>query len=124
MKTFALGIALLCAGCTGLSKQEVEDAHRFTGGGNAVAGQADIRRYGCYTCHTVEGVAGAIGLVGPPLSGLSQRYFIAGELPNNPENLMRWIQHPRLVNPHTLMPEMNVGEQDSRDIAAYLYILK
>jgi cytochrome c1 len=69
-------------------------------------------------------VPGARGLVGPPLDGVGNRQFIAGELPNTPENLMRWIQHPRQVEPHTLMPEMGVTEQDSRDIAAYLYTLR
>jgi cytochrome c1 len=36
---------------------------------------------------------------------------------------MQWIQHPHQVEPHTAMPEMGVTEQDSRDIAAYLYTL-
>ena len=72
-------------------------------------------------CHTIDGVPGAHGLVGPPLDGIALREFIAGELPNTPQNLMRWIQHPRQVEPHTVMPEMGVTEQDSRDIAAYLY---
>ena len=52
------------------------------------------------------------------------REFIAGELPNTPPNLMRWIQHPRQVEAHTVMPEMGVTEQDSRDIVAYLYTLQ
>jgi cytochrome c2 len=63
-------------------------------------------------------------LVGPRLDGISQRYYIAGELPNTPDNLMLWIEHPRLVEPHTVMPEMGVTQQDSRDIAAYLYTLR
>jgi cytochrome c1 len=62
--------------------------------------------------------------VGPPLDGIGNRQYIAGELPNTAENLMLWIQHPRQVEPHTVMPEMNVNEQDSRDIAAYLYTLQ
>jgi cytochrome c1 len=37
---------------------------------------------------------------------------------------MLWIQHPRQVEPRTAMPEMGVTEQDSRDIAAYLYTLR
>jgi cytochrome c1 len=63
-------------------------------------------------------------LIGPPLDGVGQRYYIAGELANTPDNLILWIQHPRQVEPHTVMPEMGVSEQDSRDIAAYLYTLK
>jgi cytochrome c len=119
----ALVIACASAGCSDLSGREVHEAAQLTGGGNAVAGRDDIVRYGCDTCHTVSGVPEARGLIGPPLDGIASRSFIAGELPNTPENLMRWVEHPRQINPHTLMPEMGVGEQESRDIAAYLYTL-
>jgi cytochrome c1 len=34
---------------------------------------------------------------------------------------MKWIQTPQEVLPHNAMPDMNVTEKDSRDIAAYLY---
>jgi cytochrome c1 len=37
---------------------------------------------------------------------------------------MLWIRHPRQVEPHTLMPEMGVTEQEGRNIAAYLYTLR
>jgi cytochrome c1 len=37
---------------------------------------------------------------------------------------MHWIQKPREVSPHTDMPNMNVSDQDARDIVAYLYTLK
>ena len=117
-------IVLVCAlGCSDLSRDTVRAASIVTNGGNARQGRQDIRKYGCYTCHTIAGVPGANGLVGPPLNGIRSRQYIAGELPNNADNLMRWIQHPREVEAHTLMPDMNVTEQDSRDIAAYLYTL-
>jgi cytochrome c1 len=58
------------------------------------------------------------------LTGIGNRSYIAGELPNTPTNLMRWIQHPQSVEAHTIMPEMGVTEDDSRDIAAYLYTLR
>jgi cytochrome c2 len=106
------------------SGSDIRAAYILTAGGNAREGRNDIRKYGCFTCHTIPGVAGAQGLVGPPLDGIGNRQYIAGELPNTPENMMRWIQHPHQVEPHTLMPEMNVSEQDSRDIAAYLYTLR
>jgi cytochrome c2 len=115
---------LVTTGCDRLSQQTVKRAATLTGGGNARSGRIEIRRYGCNACHDISGVPGARGLIGPPLDGISQRYYIAGELPNTPDNLMRWIQHPHAVEPHTAMPEMGVTEQDSRDIAAYLYTLK
>jgi cytochrome c len=117
----ALAMIPVCNGCSGLSRREVREASQLTGGGNAFAGRTDIVRYGCDTCHTVRGVPEAQGLIGPSLDGIASRSFIAGELPNTPDNLMRWVEHPRQINPHTVMPEMGIGEQDGRDIAAYLY---
>ena len=119
-----LTIVLATTGCDRLSERTVKRAATLTGGGNARSGRIEIRRYGCNACHDIAGVPGARGLIGPPLDGISQRYYIAGELPNTPDNLIRWIQHPHAVEAHTAMPEMGVTEQDSRDIAAYLYTLK
>ena len=115
---------MLLAGCDRLTHTEVKRAATLTGGGNARMGRTDIRKYGCNTCHEISGVPGAHGLIGPPLNGMGQRYYIAGELSNTPDNLMLWIQHPKQVEAHTAMPEMGVTEQDSRDIAAYLYTLR
>lgn len=120
----AAGLALTLTACSRLSSEQVRAAYVMTGGGNARAGRQDIRKYGCNACHTIPGVAGARGLVGPPLDGIANREYIGGELQNTPENLMKWLQHPQQVEPHTVMPEMNVSEQDSRDIAAYLYTLR
>ena len=119
-----LALGAFLSSCSDLNSSRVRAAYITTGGGNARVGKADIRKYGCYTCHTISGVPGARGLVGPPLDGIGERQYIAGELPNTAANLMRWIQHPHSVEPHTLMPEMGVTEQDSRDIAAYLYTLR
>jgi cytochrome c len=92
-------------------------------GGDYHRGQTAISHYGCGSCHTVKGIANARGLVGPPLTGLRNRMFVAGMLTNNPENLEHWIQKPKSVNPHTAMPELGVTGSDAADIAAYLYTL-
>ena len=76
--------------------------------------------YGCPTCHVIPGVPGAVGKVGPSLDGLSQRSYLAGNLPNTPENLQRWIMHPQHFEPGTAMPEMNVSSQDASQFAAFL----
>jgi cytochrome c len=114
-------LALITSGCDRLSERQVKDAAVLTNGGDARVGRVVIRKYGCNACHEISGVPGARGLIGPPLTNIGQRYYIAGELANTPNNLMAWIQHPHQIEPHTLMPEMGVSEQDSRDIAAYLY---
>lgn len=117
----AAAIALVLSGCDNLTDRRVKEAAVLTNGGNARVGREEIRKYGCNSCHEISGVPGARGLIGPPLTNIEQRYYIAGELANTPNNLMSWIQHPHQIEPHTLMPEMGVSEQDSRDIAAYLY---
>ncbi|MBV8892379.1 MAG: c-type cytochrome [Acidobacteria bacterium] len=125
-RAFPAGLLAVCvlAGCSDLNSDQVRAAYILTGGGNARAGREVIRNYGCNACHTIPGVPGARGLVGPPLAGIGDREYLAGELPNTPANMMRWIEHPHRIEPHTVMPEMNVSEQDSRDIAAYLYTLR
>lgn len=46
------------------------------------------------------------------------------EFKNQTEKSVRhWIQAPHAIEQHTAMPEMNVTDQDSRDIAGYLYTL-
>jgi cytochrome c len=41
-------------------------------------GASLIRSYGCGTCHVVPGVADANGHVGPPLTEMGRRIYIAG----------------------------------------------
>jgi cytochrome c len=119
-----LGLSGVQLACTQLSSSELRAVKMMTGGGDALAGRTAIRRYGCNDCHEIRGIEGARARVGPPLTGIASRYYLAGEIPNTPENLEHWIQHPHQIEPHTLMPEMGVTDQDSRDIAAYLYTLR
>lgn len=92
--------------------------------GNAEHGRQLITSYGCGACHMIPGVHAARGKVGPPLLYFAERTMIAGELPNTPLNLTRWIQHPRQVEPKTAMPELGVTQDEANDIAAYLYTLR
>ena len=84
-------------------------------------GKVAVAKYGCVACHTIPGIRSSNALTAPPLIGISQRSYLAGMLENTPENLRRWIQHPRKINPHTAMPEQGVTDQDASDMAAYLY---
>jgi cytochrome c len=92
--------------------------------GDPARGRAAIMSYGCGACHQIEGIRSAQGRVGPKLIGFSHQVYVAGVVPNTPENLIHWIQHPQDVNPLTAMPDLRVTEQDARDIAAYLYTLR
>ncbi|MGW3611045.1 c-type cytochrome [Micromonospora sp. NPDC005163] len=82
-----------------------------------------IAQYGCGSCHTIPGINRADGLVGPPLTRFGARSYIAGQLPNNAENLRRWIVDPQAVEPGTAMPNLGISAIDAQDIAAYLYTL-
>lgn len=83
-------------------------------------GKEAITRYGCGSCHLIPGVPGADGLVGPPLQHFNQRGYIAGQLANTPDNLVRWLRNPQEVEPGTAMPNLGVTDEDARNIAAYL----
>lgn len=123
---FVLGtLSLLCAvpfiGC-GDGQQT---ARRLVGGsGNPEAGKVLIRSYGCGSCHVIPGIRTARGLVGPPLLFYSRRTIIAGELPNTPDNLARWIENPPAMEPGTAMPNLGISNDEARDITAYLYTLQ
>jgi cytochrome c len=93
-------------------------------GGNPDRGKSQIVAYGCGTCHSIPGVPGARGLVGPPLTKFAHRQFIAGQVPNTGDFLVRWISVPQAIEPGTAMPNLGVSEAQARDIAAYLYTLR
>lgn len=90
-------------------------------GGDPRRGEAMFIQYGCGSCHALKDVRTATGMVGPPLDGIALRVIIGGHLANNPQNMERWIQDPQHVSPGTAMPDLGVGEEDARDITAFLY---
>jgi putative membrane protein len=117
----AVLIALFLSGCFDDGRTDV--AKELTGGDPARGRQA-IHNYGCDTCHTIPGILTASATVGPPLTRLALRTYLAGRIENTPENLIQWIKHPRSIDERTAMPETGVNDRDGRDIAAYLYTLR
>ena len=126
MKRLLVGMIVTALLWTGACENEADlrSASAMTGGGDPHRGRAAISAYGCGTCHTVPGVRGADALVGPPLTSMGSRGYIAGVMKNTPANMVRWIRDPPAVDPMTAMPKLNVSESDARDIASYLYTLK
>lgn len=120
MRRAALLAGLLLGACI----WHDDDSRNVTVGGDAEVGKALIAKYGCGSCHLIPGVRGANSYVGPPLIGIASRMYIAGVIPNDPENMVRWIMNPQSVEPHTAMPNLGVREREARDIAEYLYRLK
>jgi cytochrome c2 len=92
--------------------------------GNPERGMQAIRVSGCGSCHAIPGIGSANGRVGPPLDNLARRAYLAGILPNNYSNLVRWLQNPRDVAPETVMPDSELTRSAAEDIAAYLYTLE
>lgn len=93
-------------------------------GGDPVLGKQAIQEFACVSCHSIPGVARADAHVGPPLDAWAERRYIAGLLPNEPDNLIAWIVNPQRFEPGTVMPTLGVTEEEARDIAAYLYTLE
>ena len=120
--TLAFGLAAALA-CRGNNPTYAVAYSPSVAGGDASHGPAVIEAYGCGACHTIPGVRSARGLVGPPLLWWSRRTFIAGEVPNTPDFLIRWIEVPQAIEPGTAMPNLGVPEGAARNIAAYLYTL-
>ena len=120
-----IALLLACAAIVscGPSKADKQWASDSTGGDPA-NGKAAILKYGCISCHTIDGVRESRAMVGPPLTRMAARSYLAGNMQNNAANLIRFIQHPQQVHNDTAMPEMGVTEQDARDIAAFLYTSK
>lgn len=118
-----LGSAVLAAcGDGGMSRQE--PAREVIPPGDVERGKRLIGAYGCGACHTVPGVREASGKVAPPLNFFSRRGYIAGKVANVPGALIGWIMSPDSVEPGTAMPDLDVSEEDARDIATYLYTLE
>ena len=122
---FCIGLVLVAlVSATSACTHGEADAMALTHGGDAARGKELIRSYGCGSCHTIPRVTGAEAIVGPSLQGEATRAYIAGVLPNVPENMIRWIMNPPGVDDKTAMPNLHVTATDARDIAAYIYTLQ
>ena len=117
------GLMALLIGLSSCNQSLERTAAAITGG-DPGRGKEELRQYGCVSCHTIPGIRGANALVGPSLEQIASRMYIAGVLPNTPENMLRWLQNPPAVDPLTAMPNVGATEADARDMASYLYTLR
>jgi cytochrome c2 len=93
------------------------------GVGYPEAGREAFNQYACVSCHVIPGIVGADIHVGPPLSAVAERKYLAGVLPNTPANLVRWLREPQAIAPRSAMPDLGVSQQAALDMSAYLYNL-
>ena len=115
--TAAVGFDLAWRGLHRFPSESVQ----YVNGGDPARGREHVVRYGCGSCHVVPGVPRATGRVGPRLTGFKEQIYIAGVLPNLPEDLASWVENPRRIDPQTAMPNLGVTPEEAKDIAAYLY---
>lgn len=113
-------VLIMAAGCGGATNSSSNQIDRR---GDPQVGKKLIVSSGCGACHTIPGIYTARGLVGPPLYFYGRRTMIAGELPNTPDNLVRWLLNPPAIEPGTAMPNLGLSQEQARDITAYLYTL-
>ncbi|HUR18715.1 MAG TPA: cytochrome c oxidase subunit II [Acidimicrobiales bacterium] len=89
----------------------------------AAAGAAAFRAKGCASCHTVKGYAA--GQVGPDLTHFAQRDTFAGAIFENDERHLRaWLRDPPAEKPGSIMPDLDLTEDEISDLIAYLDTLK
>ena len=122
-RIFALLVGLLALGACNRGAQQIDWAKNATGG-DPERGKSALTSYGCVACHTIDGIRSSDATVGPPLTKMASRTYLAGRLENTPANLKLWIQNPRQADSQTAMPDSGVSDSDARDIAAYLYTFK
>lgn len=124
-KVLGLGLIIaavgLLSGCIGGTQFPVNRAKAV---GSAHRGKATIQQFRCGSCHVIPGIPNAQGVVGPPLDQWSNRTFIAGEFPNDPQHLVHWVEAPTSMKPKTYMPDLGLTHQQASDVAVYLETLQ
>lgn len=85
------------------------------------AGMQQFTQSGCIGCHTIRGNDLAAGQAGPDLTHVGSRSTIAsGILPNTPEALHEWLSNPPAVKPGSLMPNLNLSDEEIGRLVTYL----
>lgn len=115
-----LPVGLLC-GCLGGKEHRT---YTVQAGGSPQAGRAVMVQYKCGSCHVIPGVPHANGEFGPPLIAMSRRTYIAGEFPNDPQNLAHWVEAPTSMKPRTAMPDLGLTDKQAMNVVAYLQTLR
>lgn len=121
LATVALVALAAASGASGCSERQ-EAAFRIPGA-DPEHGRRLIEQVGCGACHVIPGVSNADGMVGPPLTNFGSRAYVAGQLPNTPDQLVLWLLDPPSFDSATAMPAVGFTANQARDVAAYLYTL-
>jgi len=119
---WALWLAALTGGTLALGACEQPPQSRYTfSAAQEQRGLTAITAAGCGACHVIPGIAWPQGRMGPSLQGFDDIGLIAGALPNSPENLAAFVRNAPQAKRGSTMPSMPLTQEESRDVAAYLY---
>ncbi|MEK7433432.1 MAG: c-type cytochrome [Cyanobacteriota bacterium] len=75
----------------------------------AAEGEKLFQTKTCNTCHAVKGVGGAVG---PDLGRVASK--------TNPDWLFNWIKNPKTYHPTTVMPNLNLSDDETLAIVSWL----
>jgi len=90
-----------------------------------MAGLQQFQQSGCVGCHVVRGVSELPGTIGPDLTHIGSRTTIAsGTLPNTPEDMAAWLRNPPSIKPGSLMPNLNLNEEQIQRLVTYMASLQ
>ena len=90
----------------------------------ATSGRRVFETTACINCHTISGTV-ADGRFGPDLTHLMSRQTIAaGAAENTAGNLRLWIKKPDAIKPGSLMPAMQLSDEDLDAVVAYMDTLR
>jgi cytochrome c oxidase subunit 2 len=91
---------------------------------SVAAGRHVFETQACMNCHTIAGTA-ATGRFGPDLTHLMSRDTLAsGAMSNTKENLHEWIRNPNTFKVGSLMPAMQLSDEQLDQVTAYLSTLR
>lgn len=88
------------------------------------AGQTFFFATSCVNCHTINGTT-ANGKFGPDLTHLMSRDTIgSGATLNTPEKLREWVRDPQGLKEGCYMPDMQLTDEELKQLVAYLLTLR
>lgn len=117
----ALAFALMVSAC---HQNDASSENSRVAGGDPERGRLLTQQYQCAACHFIPNVQGSNGDAGPSLEFMGRLSYIAGSIPNQPDNMVRFLKNPPAVKPGTLMPALGISDDEARHMAAYMYTLK
>lgn len=98
----------------GIDSQSL-DAHSLTPEAAGRGKQLFYSKYGCQSCHIAD-YKNDKGYVGPALSSVGNRL--------TPQWTYKWLKDPGALRPGTIMPNLNLKDDEARDLTAFLMTLK